>query len=211
MQQQDKKTALILGASGLVGGVLLQKLLNDDRYQQITCFLRRPLSAKVIDCHGDKIQPIVVDFDHLADYQSYFHVDHIYVCLGTTIKDAGSQDAFRKVDYEYVFSAAQCAKEAGCQSVVWISSVGANPNSRNFYLRTKGLLQRDIETLGLPYAVPIEPSLLLGKRSQFRLGEWLAIKLLPAISWLLIGPWKKYRPVPAEVVAQQMIDAQRWQ
>lgn len=210
MQPENKKTALILGASGLVGSELLQALLRDERYQQITCFLRRPLSAKVIDCYGDKIQPIVVDFDNLTDYQSYFNVDHVYVCLGTTIKDAGSQDAFRKVDYEYVLEAARCAKAEGAASFVWVSSVGADAKSKNFYLQTKGQLQQHIENLGLAHAKPVEPSLLLGKRSQFRFGEWLGVTLAPIYSWLLVGPLAKYRPVHAQDVALHMILKQRW-
>ncbi|XOV80877.1 MAG: NAD(P)H-binding protein [Aestuariibacter sp.] len=210
MQQQDKRTALILGASGLVGSELLQLLLQDERYQQVTCFLRQPLSAKVIDCHGDKIEPIVVDFDHLSDYLSYFSVDHIYVCLGTTIKQAGSKEDFKRVDYDYVYAAATCASEAGAGSFVWISSIGANPSSRNFYLRTKGELERDINGLGQLQAQCVQPSLLIGKRPGFRLGEWLAIKLRYIYQWLLTGPLIKYKPIEASEVARLMIARQIW-
>ena len=96
------KTALVLGATGLVGKSLVEQLCRDQRYQAVICLLRKPLSKKFFSEEASKVQPIVVEFENLQDYQGYFRSEHIYVCLGTTIKTAGSKKAFRKVDFEYV-------------------------------------------------------------------------------------------------------------
>ena len=138
------KTALILGATGLVGKTLVEQLCRDHRYQTVTCLVRKPLSKDFFSGCTDKVQPIVVDFENLEDYQGYFGVQHIYVCLGTTIKKAGSKGAFRKVDFEYVHVAALLARAQRAVSFVWISSVGANAKSHNFYLRVKGELENAI-------------------------------------------------------------------
>ena len=133
------KTALVLGATGLVGKSLVEQLCTDHRYQTVTCLLRKPLSTNFFTVTADnatKVQPIVVDFENLQDYQGYFGSQHIYVCLGTTIKKAGSKGAFRKVDFEYVHVAAQLARAQRAVSFVWISSVGANAKSNNFYLKS---------------------------------------------------------------------------
>ncbi len=204
-----KKSALVLGASGLVGKNLLQMLLDDPRYQRVVCLVRKPLAAKNINDPENKLQPIVLEFDALDQYQGYFKVDHVYVCLGTTIKQAGSKSAFRKVDFEYVHSAAQIAGLQGVNSFVWISSVGANALSRNFYLRVKGELENAILSMPhLKHASAVRPSLLLGERTEQRYAEQIGIILSKAISPLLVGKLRKYRPVLAKTVAQQMINLQ---
>lgn len=212
MQQQNHKTALILGATGLVGSHLLKLLLRDERYGQITCLLRKPLPGNVTTGFEHKLQPVVIDFEYLQDYAGYFTVDHVYVCLGTTIKKAGSKKAFRKIDFEYVHAAAQLARSHNAGSFVWISSVGADAKSPNFYLRVKGELENAIFNLsGLENAATVRPSLLLGERQESRPAERLGIVLAPLISPLLCGPFKKYRPVEALTVARQMINLQAWQ
>lgn len=204
-----KKTALILGATGLVGKELLQQLVNDHRYGNIVCLLRRPLPTQhVIDLHG-KCQPMVVDFEELDQYQGYFKVDHVYVCLGTTIKRAGSRAAFRKVDFEYVHTAAQIAGLQNVKSFVWISSVGASAASKNFYLRVKGELENAIMSISyLKNASAVRPSLLLGERVEHRFGEGVAISLSKILAPLFKGRFRKYQPVHASTVAQQMINLQ---
>ena len=211
MHQQNHKTALILGATGLVGNQLLELLLNDNRYKQITCLLRKPLAGFVTSGYEHKLQPVVIDFEHLQDYAGYFVVDHVYVCLGTTLRKAGSKAAFRKIDFEYVHVAAQLARSHSAGSFVWISSVGADAKSPSFYLRVKGELENAIFNLsGLENAATVRPSLLLGKRQESRPAEKLGIMLAPLFSPLLCGPLKKYRPVAARTVAQQMINLQSW-
>ena len=203
------KTALVLGATGLVGKSLVEQLCTDHRYQTITCLLRKPLSKDFFNTNAAKVQPIVVDFENLQDYQGYFGCDHIYLCLGTTIKKAGSKSAFRKVDFEYVYIAAQLAKSQRAGSFVWISSVGANAKSTNFYLRVKGELENAIFNMsGLHNASAVRPSLLLGEREEMRPAEKLGSVLSPLLSPLLIGGLSKYKPVQAADVAAQMIRLQ---
>lgn len=203
------KTALVLGATGLVGKILVEQLCLDPRYQTVTCLLRKPLSKEFFNVNVAKVQPIVVDFENLQDYQGYFGCDHIYVCLGTTIKKAGSKSAFRKVDFEYVHIAAQLAKAQRAISFVWISAVGANAKSSNFYLGVKGELENTIINMaGLDNAAAVRPSLLLGEREEMRPAEKLASMLSPFFSPLLRGGLRKYKPVQAADVAAQMIRLQ---
>jgi uncharacterized protein YbjT (DUF2867 family) len=203
------KTALVLGATGLVGNTLVEQLCTDHRYQTVTCLLRKPLSKDFFNTNAAKVQPIVVDFENLQDYQGYFGCDHIYLCLGTTIKKAGSKSAFRKVDFEYVHIAAQLAKSQRAGSFVWISSVGANAKSTNFYLRVKGELENAILNMsGLHNASAVRPSLLLGEREEMRPAEKLGSILSPFLSVLLVGGLSKYKPVQAADVAAQMIRLQ---
>jgi uncharacterized protein YbjT (DUF2867 family) len=206
------KTALVLGATGLVGNALVEQLCRDRRYQTVTCLVRKPLSKDfftVNAVNAAKLQPIVVDFEKLQDYQGYFGAQHIYVCLGTTIKKAGNKSAFRKVDFEYVHIAAQLARAQRAMSFVWISSVGANAKSNNFYLRVKGELENAIINMsGLDNACAVRPSLLLGKREEIRPTEKLASMLSPWLSPLLLGGLNKYKPVQVTDVAAQMIRLQ---
>ena len=205
----NKYTALVLGASGLVGQALIAKLLADPRYGQVTCLLRRPLPGSLQESLKEKLQPVVIDFEQMGDYQGYFSVDHVYVCLGTTIKKAKTREAFRKVDFEYVHAAAQISGLQGCRSFVWISSVGADAKSRSFYLRVKGELENAIVNMPvLKNASAVRPSLLLGERKESRFLEQLGAKAAPLISPLFIGPLEKFRPVAVEKVAQQMIALQ---
>ncbi|KXI30304.1 NAD(P)H-binding protein [Paraglaciecola hydrolytica] len=203
--------ALVLGATGLVGKALVEQLLVDERYETITCLLRKPLSRQLFNNQQAKLQPIVIDFERLQEYQGYFGAQHIYVCLGTTIKQAGSRAAFRKVDFEYVHIAAQLARAQRALSFVWISSVGANAKSRSFYLRVKGELENAIMAMsGLPQSSAVRPSLLLGERKEQRFAETLAANIASFISPVFKGKLAKYRPVHAAEVAAQMIRLQQF-
>jgi uncharacterized protein YbjT (DUF2867 family) len=203
------KTALVLGATGLVGKALVEQLCRDRRYQTVTCLVRKPLSNDFFTENASKIRPIVVNFENLQDYQGYFGAQHIFVCLGTTIKKAGNKSAFRRVDFEYVHVAAQLARAQRALSFVWISSVGANAKSSNFYLRVKGELENAIINMsGLDNACAVRPSLLLGKREEMRPSEKLATMLTPLLSPLMLGGLGKYKPVQVADVAAQMIRLQ---
>ncbi|MEO9944282.1 epimerase [Paraglaciecola sp.] len=201
------QSALVLGATGLVGKSLVQQLCVDDRYQTIICLIRKPLPNNFFSVKSDKLQLIVVDFDCLDDYQGYFYNSHTYVCLGTTLKRAGSKAAFRKVDFEYIHVAAQLARKA--QSFVWISSVGANANSGNFYLKVKGELENAILGMSqLKHASAVRPSLLLGERQESRPLEKIGLFVSGILSPLLMGKLAKYKPVQARDVAKHMIRLQ---
>ena len=203
------KTALVLGATGLVGKAVVEQLCRDRRYQTVTCLVRKPLSNDFFTENASKIRPIVVNFENLQDYQGYFGAQHIFVCLGTTIKKAGNKSAFRRVDFEYVHVAAQLARAQRAISFVWISSVGANAKSSNFYLRVKGELENAIINMsGLDNACAVRPSLLLGKREEMRPTEKLATMLTPLLSPLMRGGFSKYKPVQVADVAAQMIRLQ---
>lgn len=205
------KTAMVLGATGLVGRMLVNVLLQDRRYSEVTCLVRKPLPATMFnDPHG-RLKPVVIDFDNLQDYQGYFSVDHVYCCLGTTLKKAGSQKAFRRVDFEYVHVAAQLTRAQRAESFVWISSVGADAKSSNFYLRVKGELENAIMRMPqLPHASAVRPSLLIGERDESRFLEEIAQKTAPVWQSLMKGPLKKYRPVHPIDVARNMMSLQKW-
>lgn len=207
--EEQTFTSLVLGANGLVGCALVNQLLLDDRYSQVRCLVRKPLVAKKYHDPEQKLQPVVIDFDNLDDYQGYFSVDHVYVCLGTTIKKAKSRHAFRKVDFEYVHAAAQISGLHNVRSFVWVSSVGANAQSSNFYLRVKGELEHAIFSLSEPsHSFAVRPSLLLGDRQESRIAERCGIALSKILSPLLIGALAKYKPIAAYDVAAKMISLQ---
>lgn len=205
----EKYKALVLGASGLVGKALVNQLCQDDRYSQVTCLVRSPLSKAQYHDPLNKIQAIVIDFEALQDYQGYFSVEHVFCCLGTTIKQAGSQSNFRRVDFQFVHVAAQLTRAQRAKSFVWISSVGANAKSRNFYLKVKGEVENAILSMPqLDNAAAVRPSLLLGQRTQKRIAESWGIAIMKLLSPIMFGPFAKYRPVSANQVAYQMIQLQ---
>lgn len=205
----EKYKALVLGASGLVGKALVNQLCQDDRYSQVTCLIRSPLSKAQYHDPLNKIQAIVIDFEALQDYQGYFSVEHVFCCLGTTIKQAGSQSNFRRVDFQFVHVAAQLTRAQRAKSFVWISSVGANAKSGNFYLKVKGELENAILSMPqLDNAAAVRPSLLLGQRTQKRAAESWGIATMKVFSPIMFGPFAKYRPVNANQVAYQMIQLQ---
>lgn len=200
-------SALVIGASGLVGKSLTEMLVKDPRYERVICLVRRPMSSQ-----ANKHQPVVIDFDNLQAYEGYFRVDHLYICLGTTMKSAGSKAAFRKVDFEYVHIAAQLARSQQVRSLVWISSVGANADSASFYLRTKGELENAIFRIpGLKGACAVRPSLLLGQRANARPSERAAAWLMKILSPVLVGRLRKFRPIAATAVAKRMMELQRFE
>jgi uncharacterized protein YbjT (DUF2867 family) len=204
------KTALVLGATGLVGKALVAQLKVDNRYSRVTCIVRQ-LPYQEESKETDKVIFLEAHFDELDKHAALFAVDHVYVCLGTTIKKAGSQSAFRRVDYDYVYDAALLSAKEQVNSFVWISSVGAKASRHNFYLRVKGELEEAIHRLiELKGAACVQPSLLLGERGESRLAEKIGGVLGKLISPLLVGRLAKYKPITAEKVAEQMIGLQQF-
>ncbi|MCI0696437.1 oxidoreductase [candidate division KSB1 bacterium] len=194
------KSALLLGASGLVGGHCLKRLLDDTAYDKVTALVRKPLAL-----HHAKLEQQVVDFSRLQNYAPLVKAHDVFCCLGTTIKKAGSQAAFRQVDFTYPFETAKIAAANGAEQFLIVTSLGANPASRIFYNRVKGEVEAAIAPLAFRAVHIFRPSLLLGERQEFRLGEKLAERVTKIFSFLFVGPLRKYRPIKASVVAAAMI------
>lgn len=200
-----KKTALIAGASGLVGRQCLDLLLAaDDRYAQVISIGRRLLPIE-----HPRLQQRVVDFDDLERERLHLIADDVYCCLGTTIRQAGSQEAFYKVDYTYVVKLAALLAANFASQLLVISALGANAQSRVFYNRVKGEMEEAVKKTPFRAIHLFRPSLLLGERPQPRLGERMASIVMKVLQPLLIGPLRVYRPVTARAVAQAMLDAAR--
>ena len=196
------RTAVVLGASGLVGGFCLRALVDDADYTRVLTFGRRELPpltrAKVAQRVADLASLSAEDFRGAQD---------VFSALGTTIRKAGSQEAFRKVDLELPLRAAQEALKAGAERFIVVSSVGADPNSKNFYLRTKGELEAELAKLPFRAVHILRPSLLIGKRQEFRLGESIVITIAPVLDLLTLGPLRGYHAIKAQTVGRAMVGA----
>jgi uncharacterized protein YbjT (DUF2867 family) len=194
------RTALIAGASGLVGGELMELLLADPIVGRVHSLVRRPSGRS-----GEALAEQVVDFGNLVAAAVPPPVDEAYCCLGTTMRTAGSPEAFRQVDLDAAVAFGRLAADAGARSFAVVSSVGADPSARSFYLRTKGEMERALAALGLPSLIILRPSLLLGERRETRWGERAGELGLRLASPLLKGSLARYRPVHARAVARAMI------
>jgi uncharacterized protein YbjT (DUF2867 family) len=197
----QERTALLFGATGLVGGELLELLLADSAYRQVTVIGRRQLPLQ-----SDKLRQVVADLDEIETLGDCFAVDDVFCCLGTTIKKAKSREAFRRVDFAYPLKIAAMAKQSGAGFFV-ISAVGADAGSPFFYNKVKGELEQALKGLALPALHIFRPSLLLGDRAELRIGERLAAIVMKPLSFMLTGPLRKYRPIPARTVAAAMLQA----
>jgi uncharacterized protein YbjT (DUF2867 family) len=194
------KHALLVGASGLVGGRCLARLLDHSAYGRVTVLSRRPLALS----HA-KLRVELVNFDGLQSLGE--RCDDIFCCLGTTIRKAGSQEDFRRVDHDYPLALARLGKTAGAQQFLLVSALGADAQSAVFYSRVKGETERDIAAIGLPKVIFLRPSILLGERREHRPGERVGIFVGQLIAPLFVGPLRKYRPIRADDVAAAMLYA----
>jgi uncharacterized protein YbjT (DUF2867 family) len=194
------KTALLIGATGLVGSQLLSQLLSDERFGKVIAFGRRPLETS-----HPKLEARVIDFAAPESWSQLVRGDVAFSALGTTIKQAGTQEAQKRVDYDYQFAFARAAAKSGVPTYVLCSSASANAESRMFYSRIKGELDRDVQTLGFERVRIVRPSLLGGERKQARTGERIGSALLGAVNAL--GLARKYREIHGDVVARAMINA----
>jgi len=188
------KKALVIGSTGLVGNELIQLLLADSNYA-VTALVRQPMPIT-----HNQLTQVVFDFE--KPDKSVVFSDEIYCCLGTTIKVAGSKAAFYKVDFEYVLSIAQIALHNGASKFALVSSMGASKDSAIFYNKTKGAIEAAVTAVGYKSLFILRPSVLLGNRKEFRLGEKIGKVFMSAISFALP---KKYRPIQAWQVAKAMI------
>jgi uncharacterized protein YbjT (DUF2867 family) len=189
----------IAGSSGLVGGELLLILSHLDEVKTIQAISRSPLGKL-----PSKVENLIMDFDRLENKAEALKADIFICCLGSTIKKAGSKEAFRKVDFEYVLKFAKVAEQVKAQKLIVISAMGADAESKVFYNRTKGEMEEALYDLDIPQIEIVRPSLILGNRKEKRTGEEIAQKLSPYLNPLMIGPLKKYRPIEAKTIARAM-------
>lgn len=204
MDDQDK-SALLFGATGLVGSNLLHILLKSPRYSCVTIITRKNVQVS----HPKLNQIIVADFSALGDEKisCVYKVDDVFCCLGTTIKKAGSRERFWQVDYKYPLIAARQAQQCGAAQFLVVSAIGADPKSMFFYNRVKGELETALAQINFPSLHIFQPSLLLGKRQEYRLGETVGAYASKLVSPFLVGGLKKYQPIAASAVAYAMHQA----
>jgi uncharacterized protein YbjT (DUF2867 family) len=198
------RIALVAGATGLVGGYLVNALIEAQEYARVFALTRRPLPRE----HA-KLANRIVNFDRMADQIKGLSAHDAFCCIGTTIADAGSQEAFREADVDAVLLFAQAARVAQATRFVVVSSVGADSKSKKFYLRTKGEMEEAVTGLGFTSVDIMQPSLLLGPRKALRPLEITGRIFAPLINPLLTGAREQYRAISAETVARGMVGAAR--
>lgn len=193
--------ATIIGATGLIGGHLLDMLLNDASFTTVRILIRRPLEIS-----HPKLEKNLVDFSDMESFRLALEGTNVIFCtIGTTMKKMkGDKEAYRKVDYEIAVNAARLGKANGCEKFVLVAAVGADSKSRNFYLKLKGETEEAVQAPGMESVYILRPSLLIGNRKEFRAGEKLATWLMPLFAFILPA---KYRPVKAIDVAKAMVNA----
>ena len=191
------KTAIIIGATGLVGGTLVEQILDNPAYSKVVLLLRKPLNIS----HSKLVQEII-DFD--KPDASKIMGDDLFCAMGTTLAKAGSKEKQYKIDCTYPHEIGKIAKANGVKRYILVSSIGADFGSSTFYLRTKGDLEQKIKSLNFQNFVSLRPSFLLGDRKEFRLGEKIGIIIAKVLSPLMLGGLKKYRGIEASTVAKSM-------
>jgi uncharacterized protein YbjT (DUF2867 family) len=198
----ETRNALIAGATGLVGNQLLELLLSDPAYSNVVILVRKPIPIDHL-----KLIQIQVDFDQIDSLSLPVVVQDVFCALGSTIRTAGSREAFRKVDHDYVVGLGKICEKNNISKYLVVSAMGADVSSRIFYNRVKGEMEKALQQLDIPAIFVFRPSLLMGKRKEFRLGEQFAQVLMGGLGFLFIGGLKKYKPILARTVATAMIKA----
>jgi uncharacterized protein YbjT (DUF2867 family) len=188
---------LLAGATGLVGGEVLKLVLTDGRVSRLVAPTRRALPSH------PRLDNPVTDMKHLTGGESWWRVDAVICALGTTIRKAGSQAAFREVDHDLPLLIAKYCRQQGARSYALTSSIGANAASGNFYLRTKGETERDLEALGYPSVTILRPSVIEGRRQESRPMERLSIGLLKGLCPLVP---RRYRVISAARIAAKLLE-----
>jgi uncharacterized protein YbjT (DUF2867 family) len=205
MMASAARTAVLAGSSGLVGARLLALLLAAPEYARVCALSRRPLPLD-----HPRLANRIVRFDaSLSAQLKGLQCDDAFCCLGSTMREAGSKQAFRAVDHDLVLEFAQLALNAGAGRFVLVSAVGADSASRSFYLRVKGETEAALQALNFPALDIMSPSLLLGTRRDLRPLEFLAQGALWTLNPLILGPWSRYRGIAAGTVAAAMLGAAR--
>ena len=191
------KSAIIVGATGATGKALTNLLINDNRYSQITLLIR-----KKPEIQHPKLNQLIFDFNKLSPAE--FYADELYCCLGTTMKKAGSKDAFKKVDFEYVINIAKLAYQNEIKKLAVVSAIGANKKSAFFYNKVKGEMEEELSKIPFQHIVISRPSLIVGERDESRRGENFAKIFMTAFDFFIP---KKYKAVKAEKIASIITNA----
>jgi uncharacterized protein YbjT (DUF2867 family) len=199
--KQGKK-AILFGASGFVGSYLLEGLLNDPDYSQVTIVVRKSLNMA-----HPKLKTLIGDYHSLPALKDEIVADEVFIALGTTKKNTPDQKIYYQVDHDYPVLAAKIAREKGAQSVFLVSAVGADASSGVFYIRTKGETERDIIALDLAHTHIFQPSMIMGNRKESRSMEAFLIKVFSVINPVFVGPIQKYRGIEGKDIAKAMIAA----
>jgi len=195
-----QKTAIVFGATGLTGTYLVKELTQNEQYQNIKVFNRRTQNY-----NNPKIEEYLINFNQLSEYTHEFKADDVYCCLGTTLKKAGSKEKFFEIDHDLPIQIARICQNNHCETFIAISAIGANPNSKNYYLRTKGMMEQEILNLDFRFQAFVRPSMLLGSRTESRPAETFAKLIMKIFGFLFVGKLKKYRGIHAQTVAKAMI------
>lgn len=191
-----KKTAIILGATGLTGGILLEKLLEDDTYDKIKLF-----SRSSVGINSPKIEEFIIDMFQLETHSETFKADVVFCCIGTTKSKTPNKDTYKKIDYGIPVAAAKLAKQNDIKTFIVISALGASENSNVFYNKTKGEMQRDVLLQKIKNTYILQPSLIVGDRNESRFGENLAEVFMKVFGFLIPA---KYKMIEAETIAEAM-------
>ena len=200
----EQQVAVVLGATGMIGNLLTQRLLKDPGFSKVRVLVRRPLSYE-----HPRLEVQVVDFDDPNDIQSKLGTgDCIFSCIGTTQKAVEHDESqYWKIDHDIPVHTATLGKAADFHTFLLVSSVGANAKSTNFYIQLKGLVEKDILAVNYRSTHIFRPSLLLGERDEKRLGEGIFQTIMKPLAPAMVGFLQKYRPVKAEDIAKAMITA----
>ena len=199
--KSKKKTAIILGATGLTGNIILKKLLIDKQYDNIKIFTRKPLRLE-----NKKVTEILCNLLKLESYKENFFGDVVYCCIGTTTKKTPSKELYKKIDYGIPVIAAKLCKDNGIKTFTVMSSMGANANSHIFYNRTKGEMEQAVFEQNIENTYVLRPSMIGGNRNEFRIAEKIGSVLMKVLNPLFIGSLRKYRIINAELIANAMIE-----
>jgi len=194
------KTAIILGASGLTGSLLLEKLTADERYDVI-----KIISRSSVNSTSNKVQEHLGDLLNMKQFKAVFKADEVYCCIGTTASKTKDRQMYKAIDFGIPVAAAKLAKENGIATFMVISAMGANAKSNIFYNRTKGEMEQAVLQEKVDNTYVLRPSLITGGRKEKRTGEKFAITIFKFINYLLIGPFAKYQSIKAESIAEAMI------
>jgi uncharacterized protein YbjT (DUF2867 family) len=194
------KTAIILGATGLTGSLLLEKLLQDNRYDTVKIFTRKSVQKK-----DPKLKEFIGDLLCLENFVKDFTGDELYCCIGTTAKKTPDKTSYKNIDFGIPVIAAKLCKQQKITTFLVISAIGANPESSIFYSRIKGEMEQAILREEIPNTYILRPSIIAGDRNENRIGEKIGILVTKFLQFLLVGKLKKYRLIGADKIALAMI------